>query len=337
MRRREFIAGLGAAAWPFAAGAQQQSMPTIGWLSGRSAPIDALVLPAFRRALNAQGYAEGRNVTIEYRYADGHADRLPALAADLVRSRVAVIVSVGDGGFGTQAIQMASTTTPIVDVFGVDPVKMGYVQNFSRPGGNVTGVVVLQGDVEPKRLGLLHDLLPRATTFAVLLYSGFGFTGARRAAFEEELRVFKTDFQEVSRALGLQTNVLKAGTEGEIDEAFASLSQTRPDALFVSSAPFFFAHRDQLLRWEKQLALPTSYFRREFVAGGGLMSYSSNVDDRYRVVGEYVGRILKGEKAGDLPIQGPTKFELIFNLKTAKVLGLTIPETLLATADELIE
>jgi putative ABC transport system substrate-binding protein len=322
-RRRDFISAIGgaAAAWPLAARAQQRAMPVVGWLSSRSAAIDALVLPVFHRALNLQGFIEGRNVTVEYRYADAQLDRLPTLAADLVRRRAAVIVVVGDGRRGIRAVQSASATVPIVGFVPLDAVKEGFVVSLNRPGDNLTGVIVFQSLVEGKRLGLLHDLLPSATTIAVLVNPDNP----------------QQDVQDAALLLGMQARVVNARTESDLDLAFASLAQQRPDVLFVTTSPFFFTRMNQIVTATTRLALPSSFFRREFVAAGGLMSYASNTDDSYRVIGEYTGRILKGEKAGDLPIQQPTKLELVLNLVTAKALGLTVPTSMLLLADEVIE
>jgi putative ABC transport system substrate-binding protein len=329
MKRREFIAGLGsAAAWPMVARAQQRTaVPVIGWLSSRTAATDALVLPSFHRALNAQGFIEGQNVSVEYRYADSQLDRLPALAADLVGRRAAVIVGVGEGIRTIRAVQAASTTTPIVGFVG-DAINEGFATSLNRPGGNVTGVIVFQGQGGPvgKRLELLHDVLPKATTIGVL-------ANLAQPSGERQL----TDVQDAARVLGHQIRSLNASTDSEIDAVFVTLTQSRPDALFVTGSAFFFSRLDKLVTLASRLALPTSFFRREFVLAGGLMSYASVTADSYRVIGEYVGRILKGEKAGELPIQQPIRLELVFNLNTAKALGLTIPETLLATADEVIQ
>jgi putative ABC transport system substrate-binding protein len=302
-------------------------MPVIGWLSSRTAATDALVLPTFHRALNAQGFVEGQNVSVEYRYYDSQFDRLPALVADLVERRVAVIVAVGDGPPTMRAIQVATATVPIVG-FTADPIKEGFARSLNRPGGNVTGVIVFQNQagLVAKRLGLLHDMLPKAITIAVL-------ANPTQPAGEKQF----IDVQDAARVLGLQIRPFNAHTDSEIDEMFVTLAQSRPDALFVMQSPLFFSRLDQLLKSAKRLTLPTSFFRREFVLAGGLMSYASVTADSYRVIGEYVGRILKGEKAGELPIQQPTHLELVLNTKTAKALGITIPETLLATADEVIQ
>jgi len=327
MRRREFITLLGGAAGaPLAARAQQTAMPVVGWLSSRSAAIDALVLPMFQRALSAQGFVEGRNVTVEYRYADGHLDRLPALAADLLRRRPAVVVTVGSSMPGTRAVQAASATTPILGFLAPDPVKEGHVASINQPGGNISGVIVFQGQVTGKRLGLLHDLLPHATTAAVLL---------NPSAPDAELQT--AEVQDAARPLRMQIRFLMASTEGDIDAAFASLAQQRPDVLFVGNSPLFFTLMNQIVTATTRLGLPSSFFRREFVAAGGLMSYASNTSDSYRVLGEYAGRVLKGEKVGDLPVQLSTRLELALNLVTAKTLGLTVPTSMLLLADEVIE
>jgi putative ABC transport system substrate-binding protein len=315
-RRREFIAGLGgAAAWPLAARAQQRLMPAVGWLSTRNSETDAHVLPAFRRGLNRQGYVEGRNVTIEYRWSDAQDDRLPALAADLVRRQVAVLVAVG-GGTSVRAVQAITTTLPIVSA-AVSPDT-----DLRRPGGNVTGVAGF-GGFGGKSIGLLHELVPRATTIAVLA------TPAAPPSSRENAR-------EAARVLGLQINFLIAGTDRT---ALASLAQMRPDALMVglTAGPLFFTRRDKIVAAAEQLAIPAMYFRREFAVAGGLMSYGTNTDEVFQVMGEYTGRILKGEKPGDLPIQRATSFEFVINLKTAKALGLTIPPGIRAIATEVIE
>ena len=316
MNRRTFIAGLGsAAAWPVVARAQQPALPVVGWFSSRNSETDAYVLPAFRRGLNGQGYVEARNVTIEYRWSDTQEDRLPALAADLVRRQVAVIVAVGKAGAVARAVQAITTTIPIVRA----TVPPGTV--FSRPGGNVTGAYAIFGDLGGKRIGLMRGLLPRATTIAVL----------------DNFPSSRSRVQEAARVLGLQIKFLTAGTDRELDAALASLAQMRPDALMVEAGPFFFTRANKIVAAAEQLAIPATYWRREFVLAGGLMSYGTNTDENFQVMGEYTGRILRGQKPDDLPIQQPTRFEFVINLKTAKALGLTIPETLLATADEVIQ
>ena len=328
MKRREFITLLGGAAtaWPLAARAQQPAMPVIGWLSGRNSETDALILPTFRQGLNAQGYVEGRNVTVEYRFADGQYDRLPALASDFVRRSVAVIVSVAATDRMTRAVHAASTTIPIVFVTGGDPVESGLVPNLNRPGGNMTGVTSFSRELVQKRLGLLHELLPRATTIAVLV------NPTDATVVSETMGV-----PEAAHVLGLQTKILNANTDRELDAAFASFVQMRTDALLVTTDPFFFSRADQIIALAARHALPGLYVRREFANAGGLMSYGSKADDNYRVLGEYAGRILKGTKPGDLPVMRPTKFELVINLKTAKALGLNVPMQLQQRADEVIE
>jgi putative tryptophan/tyrosine transport system substrate-binding protein len=326
MKRRDFIAGLGGAvAWPLATRAQQAAVPVIGWLSSRTAATDALVLPAFHRALSAQGFVEGRNVAVEYRYTDSQLDRLPALVADLVGRRAAVIVAVGNGPPTMRAIQAASATTPIVGF--VVGSERDLFASFNRPGSNVTGVVVFQTQtgILQKRLGLLHDLLPQATTVAVLANSLIDGEGE------------VADLQDAARVLGLRLMPFYASTDSEIDAVFATMTQSRPDAFLVSGSPFFFTRLDKIVASATRLALPTSFFRREFVLSGGLMSYASDTIDSYRIVGEYTGRILKGEKAGDLPIQQPTRLQLVLNLKTARALGLTVPTSMLLLADEVVE
>ena len=327
-RRREFIAGLGsAAAWPVVGQAQQAALPVIGWLSSRNSETDASVLPAFRRALGAHSFVEGRNVAIEYRWADNEVNRLPALAADLVRRPSAVIIVVGATSSGMLAVQAASTEVPVVFISGMDPVKTGLVPNLNRPGGNVTGTVAYMSELGQKRLGLLHELVPPATVIAVLRHP------------YEEMDVFDEapDLPEAARTLGLQLKILNAANDEQLEAAFASMQQMRADALFVATDPFFFSRARQIVTLAARAAIPAAYFRREFTAVGGLMSYGSNADDNYRVLGDYAGRILKGAKAGDLPVQQATRFELVLNLKTANALGLTIPLTLQAAADEVIQ
>jgi putative ABC transport system substrate-binding protein len=315
--RREFIAGLGSTtAWPVVARAQQTAMPVVGWLSSRNSETDAYVLPAFRLGLNRQGYVEGRNVTIEYRWSETQNDRMPALAADLVRRHAAVFAVVGATGSAMRAVQAINTTIPIVSTAVSRDIT------FMRPSGNITGVYALFGDLAGKRIELLHELLPLATTIAVL------------AIMDDSAR---QDAEKAARALGLQIKFLIAGNERELDAALASLAQMRPEALMVEAGAVLFTRANKIVAAAEQLAIPAMYFRREFALAGGLMSYGTNTDENFRVMGEYTGRILKGEKPSDLPIQQPTKFELAINLKTAKALGLTIPERLLATADEVIQ
>jgi putative tryptophan/tyrosine transport system substrate-binding protein len=326
MRRRTFITLLGgAAAWPFAARAQQPAMPVVGVLSPRSPAVDAPLIAVIRQGLNDTGFFEGRNVTLDYRWADGQYDRLAALAADLVRRQVAVIVAPG-GEISAHAAKTATVSIPIVFLVGSDPVRSGLVPSLNRPGGNITGVSSVIFDLEPKRLGLMRELRPNATTIAVLVNPN---------SPNAEIQV--NDIQIAARNVGQQVDFLNASTIREIDAAFARLAQMRVDALLVAADPIFFNRASQLVVLATRHAIPALYSRREFVAVGGLMSYGSTSDESYRTAGVYAGRILKGEKPGDLPIQLPTKFELVINLSTARALGLDVPATLLARADEVIE
>jgi ABC-type uncharacterized transport system substrate-binding protein len=326
VKRREFITLLGgAAAWPFAARAQQPAMPVVGVLSPRSPAVDAPLIAVIRQGLNDTGFFEGRNVTLDYRWADGQYDRLAALAADLVRRQVAVIVAPG-GEISAHAAKTATVSIPIVFLVGSDPVRSGLVPSLNRPGGNITGVSSVIFDLEPKRLGLMRELRPNATTIAVLVNPN---------SPNAEIQV--NDIQIAARNVGQQVDFLNASTIREIDAAFARLAQMRVDALLVAADPIFFNRASQLVVLATRHAIPALYSRREFVAVGGLMSYGSTSDESYRTAGVYAGRILKGEKPGDLPIQLPTKFELVINLSTARALGLDVPATLLARADEVIE
>jgi putative ABC transport system substrate-binding protein len=327
MNRREFITLLGGAvaSWPLAARAQQPTMPVVGVLSPRSPAVDAPLNALIRQGLNDAGFFEGRNVTLDYRWADGQYDRLAALAADLVRRQVAVIVATG-GEISALTAKTATATIPIVSLSGSDPVRSGLVPSLNRPGGNITGVSSFIFDLEPKRLGLLRELRPNATTIAVLV---------NPSSPNAEMQV--NDIQTAARSVGQHIDILNAGTIREIDAAFARLAQMRADALLVAADPIFFNRASQLVVLATRHAIPALYSRREFVAVGGLMSYGANSDETYRTAGVYAGRILKGEKPGDLPIQLPTKFELVINLSTARALGLDVPPTLLARADEVIE
>jgi putative tryptophan/tyrosine transport system substrate-binding protein len=324
MRRREFIAGLGtSAAWPLAAWAQQR--PAVGWLSSRDAVTDALVLPAFHRGLIAQGFIEGRNVTLEYRCAEAQADRLPALAAELVRRPVEVIIAVGDSGLAARAIQSIDATMPVVGLFS-NPVGTDIVPSLARSRGNITGVNNYSNELGSKRLGLLRQLLPGVRTIAVL------------APESDKIQGFEAhDVEEAGLPLGLKINVLNASTDRELDIALAALEKTRPDALYVATNPLAFTRRSKIVMRAAQFAIPTMYFRREFVDAGGLMSYGSSADDNFRISGEYAGRILKGEKPVNRPIQQATKFEFVLNLRTANKLGIDVPSTLIALADKVIE
>jgi putative ABC transport system substrate-binding protein len=328
MKRREFIALLGGAAmaWPLAARAQQPAMPVVGYLEPGLPEAMAHRLGAFRKGLSETGYVEGQNVAIEYRWAQDEYDRLPELAADLVRRRVAVIATPGSTQ-GALAAKAATTAIPIVFSAGVDAVKAGLVAGLNRPGGNVTGVSSMTAELGAKQLGLLQELLPGAARFAVLANSN------NPVMAEPVIK----DLRMAALAIGRQIDVFNAGTNHDIDTVFASLVQKRIDALLVSPDPLFSNRRVQLVTLATHHRVPAIYFSREFADQGGLMSYGTSQTDMYRQVGIYVGRILKGEKPSDLPILRAIKFELVINLQTAKMLGLDVPPTLLALADEVIE
>jgi putative ABC transport system substrate-binding protein len=323
IRRRELVLALGGAAvgWPLAARAQQ---PVIGFLNGATASEYASLAATFRQGLGDAGFVEGRNVLIEYRWAEGHYERLAILADDLVRRPVAVIFANGPA---VVVAKKATTTIPIVFATGLDPIASGLVSSLSRPGGNLTGFTSRLDEVYEKPLELLHDLLPAVTTFGALLNPGY-------PSAEVESR----NLQEAARTLGLRLRVLHAATESQIDTSFAAFAQEGTQGLFVETAdPFFTARRDQIAALAARYAIPAVYNRNEVAAAGGLLSYGASVADTYRQAGIYVGRILKGEKAADLPVQQSTKIKLIVNMKTAKTLGLTIPDKILALADEVIE
>ncbi len=327
MNRREFIALLGtaAAAWPLAARAQQRTRPVIGFLHGGSPEPNVNPVAAFRKGLAEAGYVEGRNVAIEFRWAAGHDDRLPELAADLIRRRVAVIATP----LSTQAAlaaKAATTTIPIVFGTGGDPVALGLVTSFNRPGGNVTGITFMTAELGAKHLGLLHELLPQAARFVALVNPTSSYAEA-----------FIKDLQAGARTLGLQAEVLYAGSDREIDAAFATLVQRRADALLNAPDALFTSRRAQLVALSRRHAVPSIHAIREFPEAGALMSYGPNLANAYQQTGIYTGRILKGERPADLPVAQPIKFELVINLKTARALGLNVPDKLLALADEVIE
>jgi putative ABC transport system substrate-binding protein len=329
MKRREFITLLGgaAAAWPLAARAQRPAVPAIGLLDIRSSP-DAFAdqLRGFHRGLKETGYADGESVTIEYRFAQNQLDRLPALAAELVRGRVAVIFASG-GSRPAFAAKAATATIPIVFAVGEDPVRLGLVASLARPGGNLTGINFFNAELTAKRLELLRALVPGASRVAVLVNPGNATTR------ESTLR----DVEPAARAIGLQIQILDASSSQEVDATFATFASERPDALFVGSDAFFHSRRVQIATLAARHAVPATYGQREYVEAGGLMSYGTNFPDSYRQVGVYTGRILRGAQPAELPIVQSTKFELVINLQIARTLGLTVPPTLLATADEVIE
>jgi putative ABC transport system substrate-binding protein len=327
VKRRELITLLGgaAAAWPLAARAQEPAMPVIGFLNGQSPGSFTPHLAAFHQGLKQTGYVEGRNVAIEYRWAEGQGDRLPALAADLVQRQVAVISTTG--GLGSAlAAKAATATVPIVFNIGGDPVKAGLVTSLNRPGGNVTGTSWFNAEVAAKRLGLLHELAPAAGIVAMLVNPRDPDAGTQLA-----------DLQDAARVLGRRVVVLNAATVGEIDAAFTALVQQRAAALVVASDAFYLNRRDQIIALAARHAVPAIYSNREFITAGGLMSYGNNLLDAYRRNGIYAGRILKGDKPGDLPVDQSTRFELVINLETVKALGLDLPLSLQIRVDEVIE
>jgi putative ABC transport system substrate-binding protein len=326
MRRREFIRliGGGAVVWPLVARAQQKAMPVIGFLGGTSAGPYAARVAAFHQGLGEAGYVEGKNLAIEFRWAEGRYDRLPALTADLVGRKVDVIVAIA-GTPVALAAKTATSTIPIVFSVG-DPVESGLVASLARPGGNLTGVSILAGDLAPKRLELLSELVPQARVIALLVNPDNPYA---------EITVRET--QEAARVKGVQLAILKAGTEGEIDTAFATLVQRQAGALFISGDPLFTTRRDQLVALTSRHAVPAIHQSRDFAEAGGLISYGPSLTSVSRQLGIYVGKILKGAKPADLPVEQPTRFELVINLKTANALGLTVPHSFLARADEIIE
>jgi putative ABC transport system substrate-binding protein len=323
--RREFILACGTgAAWPLAARAQQPAMPVIGFLNSASPATSGQVVSGFRRGLAEAGYVEHRNVGIDYRWAEGRMDRLPALASELVRAQVAVICAGSPPA--ALAAKAATTTIPIVFTSGDDPVKLGLVKSYSRPGGNLTGVALLIDLLGAKRFGLLREIVPATTLIAVLLNPNW-------PTFDTQLN----DVQEAARALGQQIHVMRANTEREIDAAFDTAKEVRASAMMIGPSTFFTVRRDQIVGLTARDALPTIYFRREFMAAGGLMSYETDFPDAYRQAGVYSGKILRGAQPTELPVIQSAKFELLINLKVAKSLGIKISDNLLSLADEVIE
>src|SRR5262245_19140157 len=320
-RRRQFITLLGsAAAWPLAARAQQSALPVIGFLNSASAQAYARPLAAFRQGLNTAGYVEGRNVAIEYRWADGQYDRLPAMAAELVERKVAVIAANGPA---VPPAKAATATIPIVFTAGFDPIELGLIASLNRPGGNLTGISILNAELGPKRLEPLRELLPTATMVALLINPN-----------NPSAETVSRELQAVASTIGLAIHVLHASTEADLDAAFTTLGELRAGALAIGNDPFFNSRSARLAELAARHAMPAIYQYREFAAAGGLMSYGGTLTDSYRQAGIYVGRILAGAKPVDLPVQQSTKVELIINLKTAKALGLTVPLPLLGRADE---
>jgi len=328
MRRREFITFLGgaAAAWPLAARAQQSpAMPVIGFLSSRSPEDSAHLIEAFRRGLSEGGFVAGQNVAIEFRWAHGQFDLLPAMASELVGRRVSVFVAVG-GEPSALAAKRATSTIPIVFAIGSDPVSAGLVESFNRPNGNLTGITLQTVFMEPKRLGLLRDLMPRALLIGVLLNSSFALAASQRQEIEE-----------AARGIGQRIVIVDASTDGELDAAFAELAKQRADALLVAASPYFDTRRDHIVLLAQRHRLPAIYQFREFAMAGGLLSYGIAITEGYRQVGIYSANILRGAKPADLPVQAISKFELLINLKTAKALDIKISDNLLSLADEVIE
>jgi putative ABC transport system substrate-binding protein len=328
MQRREFITLIGGAAvaWPVAARAQQPAMPVVGFVRDGSADANARYAAAFRKGLNETGYVEGQNVTVEYHWLEGQYDRLPALMADLVHRRVAVIATPGNTP-GAVAAKAATATIPIVFSVGGDPVRLGLVASLARPGGNATGINFFVNELAAKRLRLLYDLVPKAVRVAVLV------NPANTVLTEPTLR----EVQEAAPAIGLQIQILDASTIGEIDAAFATLARDRPDALFVTADSFFTSRRGQFATLAARDKIPATYSQRDFVAAGGLMSYGTDLADGFHQVGVYTGSILKGAKPADLPVLQSTKFEFVINLQTARALGIEVPPGVLSIADEVIE
>ena len=331
MQRRQFIALLGgaAAAWPLAARAQQaDKMPVVGFINAAAAQNYKRQVAAFLHGLQEAGYIDGQNVIIEYRWADEQIDRLPALAADLVQRRVSVIAATTTAA--ALAAKAATTVIPIIFEMGADPIKIGLVSSLSRPGGNITGVTQSNVEMAPKRLQLLHELLPNARIIALLV-------NAALSVYDSDYGANTREVSEAARGFGLELHVLPVNRESEIESAFAQAVQTHSEGLIIGSGSFFASHTKKLALLAAQYALPTIYQFREFAAAGGLMSYGSHIEEAYRLAGIYTGRVLKGDKPADLPVQQATKVELIVNLKAAKALGVNVPNTLIGRADEVIE
>jgi ABC-type uncharacterized transport system substrate-binding protein len=327
MKRREFFALLGGAAatWPLAVDAQQNPMPVIGYMSGGSASFYASILPAFRQGLRETGYVEGQNVAIEYRWAEGHYDRLPAFVTEFVRRKVDVIAATG-GEQASKAAKQATSTIPVVFTSGSDPVADGRVASLARPGGNLTGVSFLSIELHPKRFELISEMVPGARVIAMLVNPNVSTT-------EQMIR----EVTAAAETKNIQLKTLKVAAESDFPAAFAALEKLKAGALIVQTDPFIDARRDQLIQLATRFTIPAIYGFRQFAVAGGLMSYGPSIPGVYRQVGGYLGKILAGTKPSDLPVQQPTAFELVINLKTAKALGLTVPAPLLAAADEVIE
>jgi ABC-type uncharacterized transport system substrate-binding protein len=327
MRRREFIRLITvvASAWPLTIHAQQAAMPVIGYLSARSPQDAGHLVEAFRRGLSETGFVEGKNVTVEYRWAQGQHDRLPALAADLVRKPVAVLVTTG-GESAALAAKGETSTIPIAFIIGGDPVKLGFVATYQRPGGNATGITILTATLEPKRLELLRELMPNVSVIGALLDPNF-------PPYETQLR----DLREAARALGLQIQEFRVSNDAAVDQAFETIARQRIPAVTIVAGPFFDTRRDKLVALAAHHAVPAMYHFREFTEAGGLISYGIDSRVTYRQIGVYAGGILKGEKPAEMPVLQPTKFELVINMKTAKALGLKVPWNLQVAADEVIE
>jgi putative tryptophan/tyrosine transport system substrate-binding protein len=327
LKRRDFITLLGgaAAAWRMTARAQQPAIPVIGWLSGATSDSEANLLPSFREALKAEGFVEGRTLAIEFRWTEGRTDRLPEMAADLVRRRVSVIV-VSGSVIAALAAKAATMTIPIVFQTAADPVSSGLVASLNRPGGNLTGVTSLNVEIGPKRLELLHEIVPAASVLALLVNPN-----------SPSADTYSKDARAAALSLGFALHVLRADTEREIEKAFTTLAELHAGGLVIAPDPLFNSRREALAALTVRHAVPAIYQSRAFVAAGGLLGYGDNIADEYRLLGTYTARILKGEKPADLPVQQATKVELTINMRTAKALGITVPITLLGRADEVIE